>query len=229
MKKRLVTRYEIVLLVVAVAALLMLNAIMASQKAIGSAEVKFTDASAKGLAIVPASCPSYPHYGGDCTGQVEVPTPPGQCTPQNICLGGANVINSCTGAVVQVCQWGCVNGGCLPPPPSYTQFTATFADSGGGTPTTFTATGHLQAKPLLVRSGTPARLYWSVSNAASCTVTGTNGDSFSGASSPSSGQVTGALLSQTTYTLLCHSLPKVSPATVTESVQVNIAPVFQEL
>lgn len=32
-----------------------------------SAEVQFTDLSAHGLAIVPASCPSDPHYAGECS------------------------------------------------------------------------------------------------------------------------------------------------------------------
>lgn len=32
-----------------------------------SSEVAFTDASASGLSIVPASCPSYPHYAGECS------------------------------------------------------------------------------------------------------------------------------------------------------------------
>lgn len=32
-----------------------------------SSEVAFTDASAGGLSIVPASCPSYPHYAGECS------------------------------------------------------------------------------------------------------------------------------------------------------------------
>src|SRR3989344_7766853 len=31
-----------------------------------SSEVQFTDASPQGLAIVPASCPSDPHYTGEC-------------------------------------------------------------------------------------------------------------------------------------------------------------------
>lgn len=33
-----------------------------------SPEVKFADASASGLSIVPASCPSSPHYSGECSG-----------------------------------------------------------------------------------------------------------------------------------------------------------------
>src|SRR5262249_11887345 len=36
------------------------------QKAFKSVEVQFTDTSHSGLAIVPASCPSNPHFAGDC-------------------------------------------------------------------------------------------------------------------------------------------------------------------
>jgi hypothetical protein len=35
-----------------------------------SVEAQFTDSSASGLAIVPASCPSYPHVAGECSGPV---------------------------------------------------------------------------------------------------------------------------------------------------------------
>ncbi len=41
------------------------------QKPFASSEVHFTDASASGLQIVPASCPSDPHSPGECS----VPTP----------------------------------------------------------------------------------------------------------------------------------------------------------
>jgi hypothetical protein len=234
MRTRLISVPEIVVLLIAIVLLALLGLSTAHSKPFASAELKFTDASAQGLSIVPASCASFPHYGGDCTGQVEGGgSGAGACVPHNICLGGTNVINSCTGGVVQACSWGCVDGGCLPPPPAYEQFVATFTDTsvpgGGSTPVTFTATGHLQAKPLLTRLGTTAQLYWSVSNAASCTISGNNGDSFSGTSSGSAGQTTGALTSQTTYILLCQSLPKVTPASISESVTVNVAPVFQEL
>ncbi len=37
-------------------------------KSFTSVEAKFTDASTGGLAIVPASCPSDPHYAGECSG-----------------------------------------------------------------------------------------------------------------------------------------------------------------
>lgn len=47
------------------------------QSAFVSSEVRFADTSARGLAIVPASCPSYPHYDGECTTQDPVQ---GQCS-----------------------------------------------------------------------------------------------------------------------------------------------------
>jgi hypothetical protein len=72
-------------------------------------------------------------------------------------------------------------------------------------------------------------LYWNVENVSNCTVTSNNGDALSGASSGASGTTTKPLVAQTTYTLLCNALPKVTPATITESIVVNIAPVFQEL
>ncbi len=47
------------------------------QSAFVSSEVQFADGSVSGLAIVPASCPSYPHYDGECNTQDNVP---GQCS-----------------------------------------------------------------------------------------------------------------------------------------------------
>src|SRR5579864_7522030 len=42
-----------------------------------SAEVKFTDLSKSGLAIVPASCPSTPDFAGQCDG---TPPPANDCS-----------------------------------------------------------------------------------------------------------------------------------------------------
>jgi hypothetical protein len=224
MKARFVSRREIIVLLIAIGILAVLGMATTIAKPFSSVELKFTDASSGGLAIVPASCASYPHYGGDCTDQVEIPSGPGACKPQNTCLGGANVINSCTGRVVEACQWGCIDGACLPPPPAYTAFTGTLPNG-----TTFTADGHLQGRPLLVRLGDTTQLYWNVENVSNCTVTSNNGDALSGASSGASGTTTKPLVAQTTYTLFCNALPKVTPATITESIIVNIAPVFQEL
>ncbi len=46
---------------------------------LASAEAEFTDASASGLHIVPASCPSSPHYSGECSGSPP-PAPRRGCT-----------------------------------------------------------------------------------------------------------------------------------------------------
>lgn len=53
--------------IVALAAVLLVGAYSGSQTQI-SPEVRFSDASEKGLSIVPASCPSDPHYAGECSG-----------------------------------------------------------------------------------------------------------------------------------------------------------------
>jgi hypothetical protein len=67
-------------------------------------------------------------------------------------------------------------------------------------------------------------LYWDVSNVSSCTVTGNNGDSWSGLSGETSSS---PIIQQTAYTLACTPLEgaSFSPETVT----INIVPVFQEL
>ncbi len=44
------------------------------RQSLASVEVQFTDSSAHGLQIVPASCPSYPHYSGDCSATTTRPT-----------------------------------------------------------------------------------------------------------------------------------------------------------
>ncbi len=65
---------------------------------IGSSETRFVETSPKGLQIVPASCPSDPHYTGDCT-VVPPPPPPTlvescviTATPQSIASGQSTVI-----------------------------------------------------------------------------------------------------------------------------------------
>lgn len=138
------------------------------------------------------------------------------CVSQNICSGD-NVIDSCTNEVLQACTGGdiCSAGACItPPPPGATAFGS--------------FTGHLTAKPALVRLGLTTKVYWNISNVvdSSCSVTGTNGDSWTGlAFSGTSGKTTGAITSQTIYTLTCTGL---DDSTFTETATVNIIPVFQE-
>src|SRR3989344_596398 len=54
-----------------------------------SAEVKFADTSPSGMQIMPASCPSDPHWAGECS------APTGSCTiavsPSTISSGGGTV------------------------------------------------------------------------------------------------------------------------------------------
>ena len=79
----------------------------------------------------------------------------------------------------------------------------------------------------LVQPDHPATLFWSILNvkAGSCTVTGTNGDSF-GVSSESGSIASSNLSSETTFTLSCINL---DGASVVRSVTVKIAPSFKEI
>src|SRR3989344_7313067 len=52
-----------------------------------SAEVKFTDASAGGLAIMPASCPSDPHWEGECNPACII-----TATPNSYNAGSVNTV-----------------------------------------------------------------------------------------------------------------------------------------
>ena len=184
-----------------------------------SSEVRFSDASLRsGLAIVPASCPSSPHYEGEC-GSVT-------CTPTYFCSGDDQYYRdgSCVNDFIQTCQGGCSNGACLLQQPlSFGSFPAT--DPYGNS---FTATGSLQIVPALVRTGDTTNLYWNAQEAASCSLSGTNGDSWTGTSSGSGGRTSSAITAQTMYTLICEALPGVLPAEVTQTQTVNIIPVFEE-
>jgi len=98
-----------------------------------------------------------------------------------------------------------------------------FVPSSGGGANDFT--GHLEVRPSLVPRGATTKVYWNVENVESCTVEGTNGQSWTGASSASGGEVTGAINQRTTFTLSCTGGGETS---ITESASVNIVPVFQE-
>ena len=91
---------------------------------------------------------------------------------------------------------------------------------------------HLQLKPSLVNAGDTIQVYWKVSNVASCSVTGDNGDAWSVINSDGvfdsglSGQISSPIQKHTTYTLSCTGLDgsQVGP----ESQNVDIIPAYQE-
>lgn len=161
-------------------------------------------------------------YTATCTGAggsgSDTATVTYQCTPSNQC-SGQSVVNSCTGVVVQSCSYQCNLGACVAAP------TPGFVSGGSGGDATLT--GHLQVRPTLVPRGLTTRVYWNVSNVEACSVSGTNGDSWSGVSSGAGGKLSGAIFQRTTYTLSCDAYAE--QVFAPESATVNIVPVFQEL
>ncbi len=151
------------------------------------------------------------------------------CAPIYSC-SGSNIRytnSSCSTSTVATCSAPgyCTAGQstCQYDAMSFTPFSATST-----TGSTFTATGHLQARPGLVRSGDRANLYWNVADALSCSVMGTNGDSWTQISSPSWGYTTSPLYEMTRFTLSCVAYPSVTPATLQETDTVLLAPDFSE-
>lgn len=80
--------------------------------------------------------------------------------------------------------------------------------------------GSLRARPSLIRVGNSSTISWDVMRADECTVTGTNGASWSGLS----GSETVSPTQQTLFTLSCSG----PGGTLTQQAVVNILPVFQE-
>jgi hypothetical protein len=145
---------------------------------------------------VASSCPlNYTGTPPNCT--------PIACVPTNICNGN-NVVNSCTGALIQSCAYSCASGACIVPPPSVVSWTVA---------------------PLIVNQGTPTNVSWEVANVSSCSVSGTNGDSWTGLTGT---KVSGAINAQTVFTLTCTALSGSGAPNVTRTATVNIVPVFQE-
>jgi hypothetical protein len=84
-------------------------------------------------------------------------------------------------------------------------------------------TGQLQVIPSLVQKGQTTSVNWNVSYVSGCTVTGSNGDSWSGTSGA---KTSSPIQEQTTYTLLCPAYGSNAP--VNESEEVNATPSFEE-
>ena len=132
--------------------------------------------------------------------------PSNSCSPRNVCSGDW-VVDSCSGGTIEHCPAGCSNGTCIAPPALVT-------------------VQEFEARPSLVRSGSATTLYWEYDNVASCSISGTNGDTWSTASAGDTGAATSLLSTKTTFTLSCTGL---DGSNVTESATVNIAPVFFEM
>ena len=102
--------------------------------------------------------------------------------------------------------------------------------------------GHLLLKPNLVPKNGSTTVAWNLTNVVNCTVTSTNADSWSGASSTVANTVPGniscthvstgacvsnVLTSQTVFTLSCTQIDPGAPPYV-EQQTVNIIPGFEE-
>ncbi|HEY4486955.1 MAG TPA: hypothetical protein VJB70_04455 [Candidatus Paceibacterota bacterium] len=81
----------------------------------------------------------------------------------------------------------------------------------------------IQALPTLVFSGEASIISWSASNVTSCTVIGTNGDSWAGAGGT---QTTSLIVETTAYVLSCTDLE--DEPLPTESVTIQLKPEFEE-
>jgi hypothetical protein len=128
-----------------------------------------------------------------------------QCTPQYLCGDDGNLYyedNSCNETLYKQCAYGCSGGQCSPPP--------------AGQIVSFSVS------PSIVQKGESATVAWSAVNVSSCSISGTNGDSWTGinGSQPSS-----PILGQTIYTLNCVGEDG-NPVSGTATV--NIVPNFNE-
>ena len=127
------------------------------------------------------------------------------CNPTPICQGN-NIVNPCTGAVISACvdPYICQGAACTIPAPQVVSWTVT---------------------PLLVKQNATTNVSWEVKYASSCTVTGTNGDSWMKLSGT---KISGPIPAQTIYTLTCKPLAGSNASTVVKTATVNIIPTFQE-
>ncbi|MCR4325817.1 MAG: hypothetical protein NUV59_03345, partial [Patescibacteria group bacterium] len=143
-----------------------------------------------------ASCSCTTSYSCTDSQHIQYTNPQCQTSPYATCTSPA------------FCTEG--SAACLYPPPVFIQ-------SGGD------LTGHLQATPQIVPTGLPTTITWNVDNVSDCTVSGDNGDGWSGTSGSHSSS---PILQQTIFTLHCDPL---DGSTLNESVVVNVLPIFQEI
>ena len=141
----------------------------------------------------------------------------GTCTPAYSCSGNTIIYTaaSCAQSAYATCTTPsfCSAGSniCLYPQPTPVPGS--------------TLTGNLQAIPKLLAKGETTQLYWDMSNVAACSVTSTNGNSWTGLASPSSGETSKPIYQQTLFTLSCTEL---NSSTSSQSITVDTLPVFHE-
>jgi hypothetical protein len=151
------------------------------------------------------------------------------CTPSiSYSCSGSNVVQSSTDAscttttnpsyATCTSPSFCATGSstCLDPTPQFNQ--------GSG------HTGHLEAHPILLPKGNTSKLFWSVSNVATCSITGNNeiisGNCSAGTcASGSLGITTNPIRQQTTYNLICT---RIDNSTFSEQRIINVVPAFEE-
>ncbi len=138
----------------------------------------------------------------------------GSCTAGFICDGNYSVYQAanCALSQWQLCAYGCAAGACYVPSPEIVTW---------------------NVRPVLVRSGSPVQVTWAAQHVRVCSVTGTNGDGTGSNSTGTWDQLNGdhpssPITSQTIFTITCQGYPGSTPASVTQSTTVNIAPIFQE-
>ncbi len=221
-----------------------------SSAAFSSVEVQYSDDSKGGMRIIPASCPSSPHGGGDddCN----------KCTAAYFCVGSLRFYRSaaCTTTFVENCPYGCSNGTCLPAPecdpgdsdclsqctPQYFCFgndlhfrssrcvdtviqTCDYGCSAGACNLAPTGTLNIQVSPSVVRIGEPTTVSWTSSGMESCAVTEDSPQFNDTWNTVTGTQQSSDITQRTIYTLTCSD---VEGRVYTDTATVNILPVFEE-
>ena len=120
-------REVVLLILLAIALFLATSGGIYQHKPFTSSELRFSEPSKLGMQIIPASCPSNPHYSGECSGGgysqgSYTPPPPGysqgtytnSCTAEYFCTGSDlyHRNSSCVDSLVQACANGCSAGAC---------------------------------------------------------------------------------------------------------------------
>jgi hypothetical protein len=106
-----------------------------------------------------------------------------------------------------------------------TQFSGTFSDYQNMIDARL-ATSSIYVLPSIVRSGDPTHVIWTSDHVKSCTVSGTNGDAWSGGASASTGELSQPITTLTTFTLTCKTA---LGTTFSNQATVGIIPTYQEL